>query len=141
MPVPELVIPGPPFQIPMSANLTYLSRFSKQFRQFLGRFLFAARISGEVGRFATVALGIRCRGNFENSNTASECRHLFHPLRIQDSERSYSTISLATKCPGSAPNAKDRNKSSGEILSVTWFALRSEEAHDGRFVWRAEHVS
>jgi hypothetical protein len=39
----------------MSANLTYLSRLSKQFRQFLGRFFFAARISGEVGRFATVA--------------------------------------------------------------------------------------
>jgi hypothetical protein len=61
MPVPELVIPGPPIQIPMWAKITYLSRLSKQFRQFLGRFFFAARISGEVGGFATVALGIRRR--------------------------------------------------------------------------------
>src|SRR5258708_3903788 len=47
MSIPGLVIPGSWFQIPMSAKITYLSRLSKQFRQFLGRFSFAAWVSGK----------------------------------------------------------------------------------------------
>ena len=42
----------------MSAKITYLSRLSKQFRQFLGRFPFTGTGIEEVGCFATVGRGL-----------------------------------------------------------------------------------
>jgi hypothetical protein len=47
----------------MSAKITYLSRLSKQFRHFPGRFSFTAPVSGKWAVLPQLALGILSRGN------------------------------------------------------------------------------
>jgi len=55
----QIVIPGPGFEIPMSATITHASRFSKQFRVGSGGFFRMEEQNGPVGRIVRPYTGGR----------------------------------------------------------------------------------